>query len=138
MQFLVDILLLGFADPDPESQNLADPTDPDPKHCFNYLLTCIIRKMLFKNYNLNKKSSSYYADVITYHRIFLEIISGFLIILNCGKNDLSSEPLLKDGNFRFTTEPFKLCLIKYDGRWSKCVYPPKFLSHFYCRKTYKN
>ena len=22
-----------FADPDPGSQNLADPTDPDPKHC---------------------------------------------------------------------------------------------------------
>ena len=43
MQFLVDILSLGsgsvvpliFADPDPDpgSQNLADPTDPDPKHC---------------------------------------------------------------------------------------------------------
>ena len=41
-QFLIDILLLGsgsvdphiFADPDPDpgSQNLADPTDPDPKH----------------------------------------------------------------------------------------------------------
>jgi len=22
-----------FADPDPGSQNLADPMDPDPKHC---------------------------------------------------------------------------------------------------------
>ena len=40
LQFLVDILHLGsgyvdphiFADPDPGSQNLADPTDPDPKH----------------------------------------------------------------------------------------------------------
>jgi len=42
LQFLVDILPLKsgsvdphiFADPDPdpESQNLADPTDPDPKH----------------------------------------------------------------------------------------------------------
>ena len=40
LQFLVDILPLGsgsadphiFADPDPGSQNLADPTDPDPKH----------------------------------------------------------------------------------------------------------
>ena len=38
LQFLVDILPLGFgsvdphifADPDPRSQNLADPTDPDP------------------------------------------------------------------------------------------------------------
>ena len=42
VQFLVDILPLGsvsvdppiFAGPNPESQNLADPTDPDPKHCF--------------------------------------------------------------------------------------------------------
>jgi hypothetical protein len=41
VEFLVDILPLGsgsvdphiFADPDPGSQNLADPTDPDPKHC---------------------------------------------------------------------------------------------------------
>ena len=41
LQFLVDILPLGpesvdphiFADPDPGSQNLADPTDPDPTHC---------------------------------------------------------------------------------------------------------
>jgi len=42
MQFLVDILPLGSGsvdphifedlDPDPGSQNLADPTDPDPKH----------------------------------------------------------------------------------------------------------
>jgi len=34
-QFFVDILPRGsafFADPDPGSQNLADPTDPDPKH----------------------------------------------------------------------------------------------------------
>ena len=41
LQFLVDILPLGsgFVDahtvvePDPLSQNLADPTDPDPTHC---------------------------------------------------------------------------------------------------------
>ena len=40
MQFLVDILPLGsgfvdphiFADPDPGSQNLPDPTDPNSKH----------------------------------------------------------------------------------------------------------
>ena len=25
-----------FADPDPISQNLADPTDPDSKHCYYY------------------------------------------------------------------------------------------------------
>ena len=41
-QFLVNILPLDpdpwiriFADPDPGRQNLADPTDPDPKHRFN-------------------------------------------------------------------------------------------------------
>ena len=42
LHFLVNILPLGsgsvdphiFADPDPGSQNLADPTDPDPKHCY--------------------------------------------------------------------------------------------------------
>ena len=41
LQFLVNILRLRsgsvdphiFADPDPGSQNLADPTDPNPKHC---------------------------------------------------------------------------------------------------------
>ena len=43
LQFLVDILPLGsisvdphifaYPDPDPGSQNLADPTDPDPKNC---------------------------------------------------------------------------------------------------------
>ena len=42
LQFLVDIILLlrsgsmdphVFADSDPGSQNVADPTDPDPKHC---------------------------------------------------------------------------------------------------------
>ena len=43
LQFLVDILplesdfldphIFADADPDPESQNLEDPTDPDPKHC---------------------------------------------------------------------------------------------------------
>ena len=45
LQFLIDILPLGsgsvdlhiFADPDPGSQNLADPTDPDPKHWFESL-----------------------------------------------------------------------------------------------------
>ena len=40
MQFMIDILPLGsesvdshiFVDTDPGSQNVADPTDPDPKH----------------------------------------------------------------------------------------------------------
>ena len=44
-KFLVDILPPGsgsvdphiFADPDPGSQNLADPTDPDSKHCSELL-----------------------------------------------------------------------------------------------------
>ena len=43
LQLLVDILPFEFGsvdphifeDPDPGSQNLADPTDPDPKHCHN-------------------------------------------------------------------------------------------------------
>ena len=38
LQFLVDILPLGSGDTrifedNPGSKNLADPTDPDPKHC---------------------------------------------------------------------------------------------------------
>jgi len=41
LQFFVDIFPLEsrfmdlyiFADPDPGTQNLADPTDPGPKHC---------------------------------------------------------------------------------------------------------
>ena len=28
-----------FADPDPESQNNADPADPDPKHCLKYCIS---------------------------------------------------------------------------------------------------
>ena len=44
LQFLVDFLPLGsgsvdphiFVDPEPGSQNLADPTDPDPKHWYNH------------------------------------------------------------------------------------------------------
>ena len=34
-----------FADPDPGSQNLADPTDPDPdpKHCM--LKSCILKSI---------------------------------------------------------------------------------------------
>ena len=31
-----------FADPDPGSQNLADPTDPDPKHWFLTLILLIL------------------------------------------------------------------------------------------------
>ena len=63
LQFLVDILSLGsrsvephnFTDPDQRRQNLADPTDPDPKHWFNvnyginigmYLKMHIINKIL--------------------------------------------------------------------------------------------
>ena len=33
-QFLVSSVdLRNFEDPDPGSQNLVDPSDPDPKHC---------------------------------------------------------------------------------------------------------
>ena len=61
-EVFVDILHLGsgavdshiFADPDPGSQNLADPTDPDPKHCFK---------------------SSYSLWVALYYK-FLTILSG--------------------------------------------------------------
>ena len=46
MQFLVDILPLGsgsvdphiFVDPDPGSQNLADPPNPDLNHFYKALL----------------------------------------------------------------------------------------------------
>ena len=30
----LDPHIFADQDPDPGSQNLADPTDPDPKHCF--------------------------------------------------------------------------------------------------------
>ena len=50
LQFLVNILPLGsgsvdphiFADPDPGSQNLADPMDPDPKHWVTQISGLII------------------------------------------------------------------------------------------------
>ena len=66
LQFLFDILSLGsgsvdshiFPDPDPGSQNLADPTDPDPKHwfeaSFSFIHTnpfCLEKKILFTNSN---------------------------------------------------------------------------------------
>ena len=61
LQFLVDILPLGsgsldphiFADPDPdpESQNLEDPTDPDPKHCWHDHLI-FLRSCVFKCFEL--------------------------------------------------------------------------------------
>jgi len=52
LQFLVDILPLEsgsvdphiFADPDPGSQNLADPMDPDPKHWVKYIFYSRINK----------------------------------------------------------------------------------------------
>ena len=42
-----------FADPDPGSQNLADPTDPDSKHClqpFNYLIYSMKFNYLISKY----------------------------------------------------------------------------------------
>ena len=65
LQFLVDILALGsgsvdphiFADPDPGSQNLADPTnpDPDPKHCLKLRYLCFFtnRQNYIKNHDIN-------------------------------------------------------------------------------------
>ena len=38
---MVDILLLGSGSVDPGSQNLADPTDPDPKHWIKLRLKTI-------------------------------------------------------------------------------------------------
>ena len=44
-----------FANPDPGSQNLVDPTDPDPKHWLNYVrlkslaLKGIVMKELLNN-----------------------------------------------------------------------------------------
>jgi len=43
MYFFGDILRLGsayFADPDPGSQNLADPAGPDPKHWLMLVNKC--------------------------------------------------------------------------------------------------
>ena len=72
LQFLVDILPLGsgyvdphiFADPDSGSQNLGDPTDPDPKHCLEheqvptiyvsvYLCICIFDFCNLPNFDLS-------------------------------------------------------------------------------------
>ena len=48
LQFLFDIFPLRagfvkphfFEDPNPGCQNLADPMDPDPKHCFKLNIAC--------------------------------------------------------------------------------------------------
>ena len=42
-----------FSDPDPGSQNLADPTDPDPKHCC-VIFGNIFVQSLFANIHTNK------------------------------------------------------------------------------------
>ena len=46
--------LLKKMDPDPGSQNLADPTDPDPKHCLIHRLcthvTLYAKKEMFLIY----------------------------------------------------------------------------------------
>ena len=60
MQFLVDILPFGpgsvdphiFAEPDPGSQNLADPMDPDPKHWICASISKVLEgKMSYGNYH---------------------------------------------------------------------------------------
>ena len=58
MHFLVDSLPLGsgfldphiFADPDPGSQNVADPTEPDPKHCKNIMSRIITQGSCINRY----------------------------------------------------------------------------------------
>ncbi len=40
-----------FADPDPGSENLADPTDPDPKLCYCYIA------LISHRYHFKKKKS---------------------------------------------------------------------------------
>ena len=40
-----------FADPDPGSQNFADPTDPDPKHCLELNFKCLY-SIVVKVYSL--------------------------------------------------------------------------------------
>ena len=66
LQFLVDILPLGpgsgdphiFADPDPGSQNLADPTDPDPKHWLIGL------NVIFKSQQIVNLNYSYFVNAV--------------------------------------------------------------------------
>jgi len=54
LQFLDDILPLGFGsvDSDPGSQNFADPTDPDPKHCLIFLKIFLLINKIFFNFSL--------------------------------------------------------------------------------------
>ena len=65
---MVDILPLGsgsvdphiFADPDPGSQNLADPTDPDPNHCLKLTETFQANlKINLNNYNVETCSQHF-------------------------------------------------------------------------------
>ena len=54
LQFLDDILPLGSGsvDSDPGSQNFADPTDPDPKHCLIFLKIFLLINKIFFNFSL--------------------------------------------------------------------------------------
>ena len=47
-----------FADPDPGSQNLADPTDPDPKHCLIQIyFSCHLNIYPFQGFGGQKRLS---------------------------------------------------------------------------------
>ena len=48
----VDPLIFADPDPDPGSQNLADPTDPDPKHCLKWNLDYSVQGLLFCDFYL--------------------------------------------------------------------------------------
>ena len=81
LQFLVDILPLGsgsvdphiFADPDPGSQNLADPTDPspdpDPKHWL-FIRSNICKRQQFSKSKLSYKSFKKTSIIIRECRFF--------------------------------------------------------------------
>ena len=66
LQFLVDILPLGsgsvdphiFADPDPGSQNLTDPTDPDP--------TALLKKTLYFLHVIFIMALSNYSELLLF------------------------------------------------------------------------
>jgi len=71
LQFLVDILPLGsgsvdphiFADPDPGSQNLGDPTDPDPKRWKNIIFGTAFNLSFFKDWDWRTKKLKYFLIV---------------------------------------------------------------------------
>ena len=83
LQFLVDILPLGsgLVDPDPGSQNLVDPTDPDPMHWPDQSITCFILVKI----TLNSISSNSTMKRLQLRRVLSDsdkLNSTYLIILS--------------------------------------------------------